>query len=428
MTHWFAPLVLGAALLGLAAPAALAEPPGASSAASPTTEATKHFRRGVALYNEADYRGALIEFKRAYEIAPNASVLYNVGETYYQLQNYAAALSTLERYLNEAGTAAPHRREVEQTLETLRTRVGNVQITTNVPDCEITVDDDLVGKTPLKGPVMASVGRRKIIAMHNGRAPETRFVEVSAGDTTEIALSLTEIARPGAGPAISAGGEAEGINLVKVGWITTGVLAAGTVGTGIWAYTASRQLQDARHSRLDHDRRTRRRHGRDRDLGLHRVAPAPGRPPQVPGRWRRARQQVVAGQDAGARRRRGGRCDPGRRRGHVQALTVAFVVARGPRRGRAGRDPARGRVSLTHGEVHDFAEKAAGIVALEPHGAVPRVARDADRRVQRAVRYRAQPVPVRHGLRLHQQAVYLPGWAVFGPRSAGLLRRHTERD
>src|SRR4029077_6652980 len=139
---------------GLAAPAAHADPPAPSSAASPVKEATTHFRRGVALYNEADYRGALIEFKRAYEIAPNASVLYNVGETYYQLQNYAAALAVFERYLTEAGTSAPHRREVEQTLETLRTRVGNVQISTNVPDCEITVDDDLVGKTPSGTPVV----------------------------------------------------------------------------------------------------------------------------------------------------------------------------------------------------------------------------------------------------------------------------------
>src|SRR5262249_26457730 len=149
-------------------------------------DATLHFRRGVALYSEADYRGALAEFKRAYEIAPNASVLYNVGETYYQLQNYAAALAVFERYLNEAGTNAPHRREVEQTLQTRRTRAGTVRITTNVPDCEITVDDDRVGKTPFEAPVVASVGRRKITAMHTGRAPETRFVEVSAGDTAEV--------------------------------------------------------------------------------------------------------------------------------------------------------------------------------------------------------------------------------------------------
>lgn len=251
MTRWFAPLVLGAALLGLTAPAALADPPSASPAASasPVKEATKHFHRGVALYNEADYRGALIEFKRAYEIAPNASVLYNVGETYYQLQNYAAALSVLERYLNEAGSTAPHRREVEQTLETLRTRVGSVQITTNVADCEITVDDDLIGTTPLAAPVVVSVGRRKITAMHAGRAPETRFVEISAGDTAEVALSLTELGRAAGGVA-SGGGTApsprSGTNWVTVGWVVTGGLAASTVATGIWAYVASHQLQDAR--------------------------------------------------------------------------------------------------------------------------------------------------------------------------------------
>src|ERR1043165_5818761 len=66
---------------------------------SSVKEAGKHFQRGVTLYNEADYRAALVEFKRAYEIAPNSAVLYNIGQTYYQLQNYAAALVALGRYL-----------------------------------------------------------------------------------------------------------------------------------------------------------------------------------------------------------------------------------------------------------------------------------------------------------------------------------------
>lgn len=243
MTRWFAPLVLGAALLGLAAPAALADPP----AASPVKEATTHFRRGVALYNETDYRGALIEFKRAYEIAPNASVLYNIGETYYQLQNYASALAVFERYLTEAGTAAPHRREVEQTMDVLRTRVGKVRITSNADGCEVTVDDELIGKAPFDGPVTVSVGRRKITAMAPGRSPDTRFVEVAAGDTADVALSLAPLGGPANRPAAAGPAEPGGVDLVKVGWVTTGVLAAGTVATGIWAYVASRQLDDARH-------------------------------------------------------------------------------------------------------------------------------------------------------------------------------------
>ncbi len=248
MTRWFAPLVLGAALLGLAAPAALADPPVASPAASPVKEAAKHFHRGVALYGEADYRGALIEFKRAYEIAPNTSVLYNVGETYYQLQNYAAALAVFERYLTEAGTTAPHRREVEQTVDILRTRVGKIRVTASAEGCEVTVDDELVGKAPFDSPVTVSVGRRKITAMAPGYTPDTRFVEVAAGDTVDVALSLAPVGGPAVRPAVTAPAEAGGVDLVKVGWVTTGSLAAGTVATGIWAYVASRQLQDARHT------------------------------------------------------------------------------------------------------------------------------------------------------------------------------------
>src|SRR4051812_31637230 len=60
-------------------------------------EAGTHFQRAVQLYSEADYRAALVEFKRAYELAPHVTVLYNLGQTHYQLQNYAEALNTFER-------------------------------------------------------------------------------------------------------------------------------------------------------------------------------------------------------------------------------------------------------------------------------------------------------------------------------------------
>jgi tetratricopeptide (TPR) repeat protein len=166
--------------------------PSVTQADTANKEAGRHFSRGVALYSETDYRAALVEFKRAYDIMPNAAVLYNIGETYFQLQNYAAALITLERYLSEAGTAAPHRAEVEQTLETLQTRVGKVAITTNAADCEASVDDEPVGKTPFKDPVLVSIGRRKVSVTCERRAPEVRFVDVAAGDTVPLQLHVTE--------------------------------------------------------------------------------------------------------------------------------------------------------------------------------------------------------------------------------------------
>src|SRR3954471_22237449 len=119
-------------------------------------EANVHFQRAVQLYSEADYRAALVEFKRAYELAPHVTVLYNLGNTYYQLQNYAAALDTFEKFLAQGGTT--HRQEVENAIGVLKTRVGKVDITTPTPGWDVAVDDDPAGKTPLSAPVSVTIG------------------------------------------------------------------------------------------------------------------------------------------------------------------------------------------------------------------------------------------------------------------------------
>jgi len=228
----------------LAIPLALHPAAHAQPAAAAVTDAAKHFQRGVTLYNEADYRAALVEFRRAYEIAPNAAVLYNIGQTYYQLQNYAAALIALGRYLTEAGATAPHRRDVEQTIDTLQTRVGKVAISTSAPGADITVDDELVGKSPLEEPVLVSIGRRKVTALRDGRVTETRFVDVAAGDTVTVSLAADV-----RGPAIGATApEKRGTSqsTITTGWIITGVAGAVMLGTGTYAWLASSDLSSAR--------------------------------------------------------------------------------------------------------------------------------------------------------------------------------------
>lgn len=234
------------AIWGGAISVAHADAPSPSAAG----EAGKHFQRGVTMYNEADYRAALVEFRRAYEIAPNSAVLYNIGETYYQLQNYAAALVALGRYLSESGPTAPHRREVEQTLDTLQTRVGKVAVTTTQVGCDVTVDDELVGKTPLDEPVLVSIGRRKITVLRDGRVIETRFVDVAAGDTVKVALSGGDAtARPATSPgSTTTSSKSPGMSRVTLGWYITGGFGAIAVGAGAAAFVESRSLKSARDS------------------------------------------------------------------------------------------------------------------------------------------------------------------------------------
>ena len=68
----------------------------------------------------------------------------------------------MERYLAETGPNAAHRGEVESTVEVLRGRVGRVLLTTDGGACDVTVDDQPAGTTPLDSPLLVSVGPRKI--------------------------------------------------------------------------------------------------------------------------------------------------------------------------------------------------------------------------------------------------------------------------
>jgi tetratricopeptide (TPR) repeat protein len=242
----------------------LAAPASAQMAApqegdSPIREAAKHFQHGVVLYGEADYRAALVEFKRAYGLAPNAAVLYNIGETEYQLQDYAAALTTFRRYLAEASGTDSHRGEVENNVEVLRTRVAHLTITTNPPGADVTIDDQPAGRTPLDDAVLVSVGRRKVVAVLAGRPPVTRYVDVAAEDNVSVTVTLPGVVEPEAatveGPQPSLpsnvpppASPAAGPTLRIVGWVATAVLAGGAATFAVLANKEAADLRNARNA------------------------------------------------------------------------------------------------------------------------------------------------------------------------------------
>ncbi len=155
-------------------------------------EAATHFDRGVKLYEERDWRAALVEFQRAYTISPQYRVLYNVGQCLYEVEDYVGALDAFEKYLAEGNgqIAAERRDRVEGTIGELRGRVAHIRIVTNVDGAEISVDDAVVGITPLAAPLLLSAGRRKIAASRPGRTSVVRFVDVAGEDSIAISLQL----------------------------------------------------------------------------------------------------------------------------------------------------------------------------------------------------------------------------------------------
>jgi tetratricopeptide (TPR) repeat protein len=230
-------------------------------------EAAKHFERGVGLYGEANYRGALVEFKRASTLAPNVAVLYNIGETQYQLQDYAGALTTFERYLADVGPNDGHRAEVESNVAVLRTRVGRITITSSPSGAAIAIDEQGVGHTPFDESVRVSIGHHKVVAAMPGRAPVTRYVDVAAEDEVSVRLELAAPDAAASASALNTPASADGASAGRngsaghvLGWLATGALAAGAVTFGLLANKESHDLEAARHdafpttkSTLDHD-------------------------------------------------------------------------------------------------------------------------------------------------------------------------------
>src|SRR5688500_17904592 len=70
-------------------------------------EARTRYERALQLYNEGASEGALVEFERAYQLAPSYKLLYNIALIRLQLNDYAQALKAFQEYLAEGGTEIP---------------------------------------------------------------------------------------------------------------------------------------------------------------------------------------------------------------------------------------------------------------------------------------------------------------------------------
>ena len=243
---FFATLTLTPAL----APAQGAPKPGA------VEEGKAHFQRGVALFQETDYRAALVEFRRAYELSQNYKVLYNIGQTDIELQDYAGALRAFQTYLDAGGAEieAARRASVQEDIKKLGARVARVEVKANVEGAEVLVDDVSAGKTPLKEPLLVSIGRRKITLQRGGTVSAPRYVDVAGGDSVSVSLELAEPRAPGPAPGpqpVVVPAPAQGAPVAppppaRTGlWVSVGVTSALLVGTVITGVLALQAHSDA---------------------------------------------------------------------------------------------------------------------------------------------------------------------------------------
>ena len=245
-------VALAASTVALAAPApAHADEPDKKT----TEEARGRFLRGVELYRDGDYRGALIEFNRAYQTAPNFRVLFNIGQTCVELQDYACGLKAFEKYLADAKSDGPadRRTTAENEVKRLQRLVGHIRLVVDQPGAEVLVDNVSIGKTPLPEPILVSAGRRTVQVVLAPNPSALRAVDVAGGDRVEVKIDLGEAPKRDTRPAVVTPVEPQPrrdtMPVVSrpntAAWITlgvTGALTAGTVVFGLVTLSAKKDL------------------------------------------------------------------------------------------------------------------------------------------------------------------------------------------
>jgi hypothetical protein len=247
-------------LLAITSSSALcaAEPAAPSASASSTTEARDRFQRGVGLYREGSYDAALAEFKRAYELAPNYRILYNLAQVQVERHDSVAALSLFGQYLQQGGNEieADRRAQVERDMQSLRGRVADLTVESNVTGAQLSIDGVEAGTLPLAGPVQVNSGVRQVTVAKQGYQSVTRSLTIAGAQPLKLNLPLQPLdgRAPAAAVAAPAATTTEASKPVDdspglsapfwVSAVATGVFAGTATAFGIISLNRNQKLDD----------------------------------------------------------------------------------------------------------------------------------------------------------------------------------------
>ncbi len=235
-------LIAFSACLALHGAHARAEGNAAPPSAEAVDQAREHFQRGVDFYKDQSFDAALAEFTRAYELAANYRVLYNLGQVQLERHDYVAALKFFRGYLDAGGAeiADQRREQVERDVSTLKTRVAQLQIKCDVEGAEVSIDGATVAHTPVPAALLVNPGVVHVSVQKAGYASETRTFTLTSNETKDLTFTLqaqsaahAEPAHPATAPLPPTRAVAERSHAPV--WVSLGVTGVFAVGAGVFA-------------------------------------------------------------------------------------------------------------------------------------------------------------------------------------------------
>jgi hypothetical protein len=155
-------------------------------------EAEAHLKKGVALRRARNDAGALQEFRRAYELRPDARAAAQMGLAEQQLKIWVDADRHLAEALRDHGDPwiKKNRAVLEQQRHTVATRVGRVVVGGEPVGAELFLNGQSAGTVPLREPATVAPGPVRVEVRSPGYTPSNMTVIVGAGDQSRLDVRL----------------------------------------------------------------------------------------------------------------------------------------------------------------------------------------------------------------------------------------------
>ncbi|WP_437900045.1 PEGA domain-containing protein [Sorangium sp. So ce124] len=176
------------------APAAGAAAPAVQGplSATLTGEAKAEYEAARILFNDGDYRNAIIKFERSFELSGDPRLLWNIALCQKNLKRYARLLGTVEKLLRDAGPqlGEQDRKDAAALIEATKAYVSRLDLKASEAGATVFVDGEEVGQTPLSEPVLLDVGTRKIRVTKKGFKDVEVSQQVTGGGDVTVTATL----------------------------------------------------------------------------------------------------------------------------------------------------------------------------------------------------------------------------------------------
>ncbi len=155
-------------------------------------EATALIEHGVQLRQAGNDDDALNEFRRADQIFASPHAKAQIALAEQALGQWVAAERDLRVALGSTGNAWVERNRVAltQALTQIATRLGSLEIRTETPGTQISVNEQVVGTAPLAEPIRVAVGTVTIELRSPGFVTQRRSVEMTSGGRMREVFTL----------------------------------------------------------------------------------------------------------------------------------------------------------------------------------------------------------------------------------------------